>query len=427
MDRRAELGRRLRTLRESKGLTQRELAGDFVTPSYVSRLEAGRRQPTPDVLRNLAAALDVNVSDLLGEPPTDAGAAYPDTSLLEEVLSPHPEDAEDYAAASAALAVTWRAARAAGDFHLAAATGMRRQRVLAALDEGAARIELLDELAALPQIGRHPWLYTMVEADRAAELLARGDLGRARELATAAAERVGDTVLARTATHVEVLAVLIAILVEQLETEPARTAIDTSLRVARSTGRSAVLGRAHEAAALALARMGFPEQARDHLDRVHHTPVPPTLPLREWIRLCRTSTSVLLDTGGDLADVGNWLQNAETAARLLGLPVEWRRVLLLRARYELAAGLSARCLRTTDLILSDPGGLAHLDTVRTRVTRARALALAGQRAEAVRDLRELALIAEDLHSYRMAVQIWRDIDQLRAPDEPARRPEGEPR
>ncbi|MGI5150122.1 helix-turn-helix domain-containing protein [Plantactinospora sp. CA-294935] len=426
MDRRTEFGRRLRTLRESKGLTQRELAGDFVTPGYVSRLEAGRRRATPDVLRNLAAALDMSVSDLLGEPPSDAGTPSPDTSLLQEVLNPHPEDAEDYAAASAALAVTWRAARAAGDFHLAAASGMRRQRILAALDDGTARIELLDELAALPQIDRHPWLHTMVEAERAAELLACGDLGRARELATAAAERVGDTMLAHTATHVEVLAVLIAILVEQLETEPARTAIDRLLLVAQATGRSAVIGRAHEAAALALARMGSPEQARDHLDRAHRTPMPPTLPLHEWVRLCRTSTSVLLDTGGDLADVGNWLQNAETAARLLALPVERRRVLLLRARYELAAGLSARCLRTTDLILSDPGGLAHLDKVRTRVTRARALALAGQRAEAVRDLRELALLAEELHSYRMAVQIWRDIDHLRAPDEPARRPEGEP-
>ncbi len=40
-------GERLRTLREAAGLSQTALAGDRFSPSYLSHLESGRREPTP--------------------------------------------------------------------------------------------------------------------------------------------------------------------------------------------------------------------------------------------------------------------------------------------------------------------------------------------------------------------------------------------
>ena len=62
----AVFGRRLRQLRTAKGLTQRQLAGDSLSVSYVSLLEAGRRTPTDGTVRVLATTLGCTEAELLG-------------------------------------------------------------------------------------------------------------------------------------------------------------------------------------------------------------------------------------------------------------------------------------------------------------------------------------------------------------------------
>jgi transcriptional regulator with XRE-family HTH domain len=58
----------LRELRERKGLTQEALAFKAkVTPGYVAQLELGLREnPSLDVVRRLARALGVRLTELLG-------------------------------------------------------------------------------------------------------------------------------------------------------------------------------------------------------------------------------------------------------------------------------------------------------------------------------------------------------------------------
>lgn len=59
----------LRVWREHRGLTQADLAAAAsLTASYVSQIEAGRKSPTVDVYRALAATLGVTVDDLLLQP-----------------------------------------------------------------------------------------------------------------------------------------------------------------------------------------------------------------------------------------------------------------------------------------------------------------------------------------------------------------------
>jgi transcriptional regulator with XRE-family HTH domain len=57
----------IQTLREAKGMTQRALAKQAgVTPGYVAQLEMGaRKNPSLEVLRRLAKALGVPVTELL--------------------------------------------------------------------------------------------------------------------------------------------------------------------------------------------------------------------------------------------------------------------------------------------------------------------------------------------------------------------------
>jgi transcriptional regulator with XRE-family HTH domain len=51
------LGQRLRALRIERGLSQADLAGDLVSPSYVSLIESGHRSPEREVLDGLARRL----------------------------------------------------------------------------------------------------------------------------------------------------------------------------------------------------------------------------------------------------------------------------------------------------------------------------------------------------------------------------------
>jgi tetratricopeptide (TPR) repeat protein len=51
------LGQRLRALRVERGLSQADLAGDLVSPSYVSLIESDRRSPEREVLEGLARRL----------------------------------------------------------------------------------------------------------------------------------------------------------------------------------------------------------------------------------------------------------------------------------------------------------------------------------------------------------------------------------
>src|SRR2546423_12370197 len=53
------IGQRLRRLRLEKGLAQRELAGPGVSYAYISRIEAGQRQPSLRAIRVLARKLGV--------------------------------------------------------------------------------------------------------------------------------------------------------------------------------------------------------------------------------------------------------------------------------------------------------------------------------------------------------------------------------
>lgn len=58
------LGERLRRLRAEAGLSQREVSSPGVSYAYISRIEAGTREPSVKALRKLARKLDVPVEYL---------------------------------------------------------------------------------------------------------------------------------------------------------------------------------------------------------------------------------------------------------------------------------------------------------------------------------------------------------------------------
>ncbi|MBF6569981.1 MAG: helix-turn-helix transcriptional regulator [Candidatus Binataceae bacterium] len=66
----SRFGRRVRILRKQRGWTQEELAAKAKKhPTYIGGIERGERNPTLTVLAELARALGVPLSELLGEYP----------------------------------------------------------------------------------------------------------------------------------------------------------------------------------------------------------------------------------------------------------------------------------------------------------------------------------------------------------------------
>ena len=69
------IGQRLKRLRLERGLSQRELAAPGVSYAYISRIEAGTRQPSVKALRRLAAKLGVTADFLETGSDLDPGSA----------------------------------------------------------------------------------------------------------------------------------------------------------------------------------------------------------------------------------------------------------------------------------------------------------------------------------------------------------------
>ena len=62
------VGKRIKNLRESKGLSQVDLVGNMqgeIDPTNISRIESGRTNPTVYTLFRIAEALEVNPKELL--------------------------------------------------------------------------------------------------------------------------------------------------------------------------------------------------------------------------------------------------------------------------------------------------------------------------------------------------------------------------
>ncbi|HYJ27750.1 MAG TPA: helix-turn-helix domain-containing protein [Nocardioides sp.] len=93
---REALGRRLRSARQARDLTQGEVARDIMSVAYLSRIEGGHRRPTAVALESLASRLDVSVELLLGQAePREVDAIRLALDYAELSLeSGQPDDAE---------------------------------------------------------------------------------------------------------------------------------------------------------------------------------------------------------------------------------------------------------------------------------------------------------------------------------------------
>lgn len=105
-------GRRLRAARRSVGLTQVALGGSKLSGSYVSLVESGLREPTPEMIEHFAAVLDMEPSEVASWSRADSEAVA-ELASIHAVLASREFDAVEELAAAAS-----HQALATGDFTL---------------------------------------------------------------------------------------------------------------------------------------------------------------------------------------------------------------------------------------------------------------------------------------------------------------------
>lgn len=80
------IGEYIKYLRQNKNLSLNQLAlYSNVSNAHISRIENGKRKPSPDILKKLSAHLDVSYEDLLEK------AGYLDNKNNDEILTPDEE------------------------------------------------------------------------------------------------------------------------------------------------------------------------------------------------------------------------------------------------------------------------------------------------------------------------------------------------
>lgn len=410
--RQPEFGQRLRQLREERGLSQRDVAGDVVNPSYISLLESGARVPTLEVVVRLAQVLEVSLQDMVGSMVLPGGETGDrDGRLVLDILARSSLDFGDLADAQKRFESAYSSARADDQLVASLEYGIALQEILLLRAQREGRAEHLRELAELAARLDVPEVTLKIEIDRAAATRDQGQLREALELAEHAAEHIGATALAGTSEHVRVLGVLISIRCETGDIADLPSLVDRMLDVAEKIDSAPVVGRAHWVACVAFARTGHAERAQRHVRYAKEMLATPATPLWEWARFARAAASALLDADADVAEVEQFVRGAHATLSMVDVPGEAVLLRVLEARYALATGNAEQAW---ELSRDEPAELPNGDLVRLRLTRGRALHALGRTEEGVVALRSAAQLCEKLEIFRLASQIWREIDEARS-------------
>ncbi|MFH8983743.1 helix-turn-helix domain-containing protein [Streptomyces varsoviensis] len=403
------LGARIRRLRRAAGMSQSELAGGGLSPSYISLLEAGKRTPSPDVLRQLSERLGCAPEHLLEclEPEERPDALQAELRYAEISL----RNGDPAAALETYTAVCERAG-AAGyeDVRIAAEFGAAR-----ALEHGGRLEEAADRYQRLldaPDAGRGsvPRLAVAVALCRCYREI--GDLAHAIELANQVLEEARRLQLTPTVLGIELLSTLVGLYCERGDLHRAASLARTAIEEAEGVSDRKALGAAYWNAGVVAHRGGASADALPLLER-----------------------ALALYAEGDDARALARLRNAYAAVLMRSEPADTAtaKAQLLRSAEVLADEGStvdvAYCetaLARAYLLEADPGaarehagralallGTGHrLETARTLLVLAGAQLHTGEAAAAEASCERAALLLEASQADRQAAAAWQDLAEI---------------
>jgi tetratricopeptide (TPR) repeat protein len=406
-----EVGERIRALRQSRGVSQGDLASAVgISNSYLSHIEAGRRVISPPLLAQVASALSVDVAQLEAGVPPD----------VKEELQLQMRFAE--------LALKngdWALAQREFELVLEAANSMPLQPLVdearwgkARSDEARGQVELAIE--GYEWLVSRPTTSSAVPREAVLVALVRaysecGDLNRAIDIGErAVADPLPDRPPAQLELEVELISTLAGCYLERGDLTRAQGLIDQALTRSDSSGSPrARAAAAWNAAVIAEARHDI-AAAQRHADRA--------LALYSEIENARATGLLRVVSAGlrlrqDRPDPGRALAELDKAMRELaqiGTRVDLGYAQTEVARAHLLAGDPVRAAEVGHEAMTSLSDGDRIQRARTLLVLGQAAAALGETRDAVAAYREAAEVLRAAAASRQAAAAWRELGEAYA-------------
>ncbi len=395
------LGQRLRALRIERGLSQADLAGDLVSPSYISLIESDRRSPEHEVLDGLARRLGCSPLFL------ESGVAPEELNeqrlrlQFAEIARANGSLNEARDQFNGLLPV------ASGEIRYEAIWGLARtEEALGNLHEAVVHLDALLDAARIGEPGA-PGLLTLFNA-RCRIYRKAGDFARSIEVGESALREVRDLGLEGTEDEIRLASTVVGSYWARGDMFSAQELASRVIERAEKLSSREAQGNAYwNASAVAAARgqlnLALELAARTLALLAESAPTHNLAAMRvtyAWLLLrCDPpridEAEALLDRAHEVLtalSVGSYLANCET---------EIARCALLRGNFDQAAEIAGRALaRCAD---------GSPQAAQPRLISGLALALSGRPEEGIALVRMAADLMTTLGSGLDAAQAWREL------------------
>lgn len=398
-------GKRVREVRRAQGLSQGDLAGDDLSPSYVSLVENGRRIPSAKIARSIAERLGTTVEALCAtDEPGDRLTQR--LGLVGQLV----------AARASQLAGDWPAARQQLESVVEAAGADQDEvrwearwelaTVLGRLDDPARHEAALRRLLDDPLTRSAPVLHARVAIELSQLLRAAGRLADGVRFAEEAVRVTGELEPGRP-ERAQAQVALLSVSVdsgewsraEQLGAELHTQVAPLPAGELRASALWAVAGAQYLG--------GHPDRALELLAEAEQL-LAATDGVRLRLRLARARTLLALAAGGQ-AEADALLERARQAAALIDTPSARTWLAVLETSAALRRNEAVKATDRAAAIDPDAAGLTPLDRARCLLHLARAHRADGGEEAAEADFKEAAEGYEKAGAFRLALESWREL------------------
>ncbi|MFJ8591186.1 helix-turn-helix domain-containing protein [Streptomyces sp. NPDC093598] len=386
-------GRRLKQLRNERGLSQAALAGDGMSTGYLSRLESGARQPTARAVEYLAARLGVKVAAFEEPGATDSLA-----QALAIATSDHSDATVEALERALALGdgqdplLRWQALWLVAQWRRGHNQHAQERRHLEEL------VTLGDELGLPPLRARG---FTQL----ARCLRACGEIGPAVEAARTAHQLARDHELPVKDLAGSLLA-LVSAEAEAGRLSEARAHAD-ELTALTGDRYDTLWAEARWTAAAVRVRQGDLEAAQELLEQALER-FGSAQDLALWTRLRVAAARLhVLKTPPELDAAEQHIEQAEAGLAFVGISALEQEVISLRADIAFHAGRFADARALLDRVRGRDPHMTYRNRVRLDVLHSRLLIIEGEEQEGLRRMRQLAEEAQAASNIDLAADIWR--------------------
>lgn len=401
------VGQRIRARRQELGLSQADIAEGMLSPSYVSLVESGRRQPAAGALAHIAERLGVDVEFLRDGVDASVRAKARLALGRAEMMLRQGDAAEAYRVFTELIDDPGLNDGQQRHARLGRALAKERRGDL----EGA--LELLVELAseARQATAAYPWLDVAVAATRCYRDV--GDLDMAIQVGEQAMSAAAELALEGTDEYVRLGCTVLSAYNDRGDLARATRVASDLMKLANEIGAPHTRGAAYWNASVTAERRGDLAQALQLVDRAVAM-FGEGDDRRNLARLRGLYAELLLadPDGADPEKALVLLDGAQAEIETAGTAVDIAMFDLVRSRALLQADRLEEARTAIERAIDEMGEQAQLQLARARLVLAQVLREQGDVSGAIRESTAAAAALEGMGTSRPAASAWRVLADL---------------